>query len=95
MSVTRECHVHGRAGVAFVCSHIRDALATGTAIPTWSTYPWRKIDDYVVLRMCATCVVQQRLPVPARSIDVDQLDLEKFVTEAICEACFAARASEP
>ena len=95
MSVTTKCHVHGRAGVAVVCSHIRDALATGTAIPTWSTYPWRKIDDYVVLRMCASCVVQQRLPVPARSIDIDQLDLEKFVTAAICEACFAARASEP
>ncbi|MBA3454062.1 MAG: hypothetical protein H0T42_13290 [Deltaproteobacteria bacterium] len=95
MSVSTTCHVHGASGMAFVCSHIRDALATGTAVPAWSTYPCRKIDDYIVLRMCATCVAQQRLPVPARSIDVDQLDLQKFVTEAICEACFAARASAP
>ena len=95
MTVARECHVHGRAGVAFVCSHIRDALATNTAIPAWSTYPWRKIDEYVVLRMCAACVTQQRLPVPPRSLDVDQHDLDALGTEAICEACFAARASAP
>ena len=81
--------------MAFVCSHIRDALATGTAIPGWATYPWRKIDEYIVLRMCAACVTTHRLPVPARSLDVDQHDIDKLQTEAICEACFAARASAP
>lgn len=78
-----------------MCSHIRDALTTRTEIPTWSTYPRRMTGDYMVLRLCATCVDTGRLPVPARSVDLDDHDLEQLRTEAICEACFAARSSAP
>lgn len=90
------CHLHGDAGIARVCSHIRDAIKTHAMVPAWSSYPWSKaLHAYVVLRFCTSCVERLELPVPARTLGEHEVELEDLGTEAICEACFAAAASAP
>ncbi len=90
------CHLHGRAGIVRVCSHIREALRTGATVPAWQSYPWLKdLKTYVVLRFCSVCVAHERLPVPARTLHEHELDVDRAVTQPMCEACFAASSSEP
>lgn len=95
MEVTA-CHLHGRSGVAFVCPHIRDAIKVRTDLPPWHSYRWTKpLRDYVVFRLCASCVQQHKLPLPARTLAEHELEPRDIAAEAMCESCFAASSSEP
>lgn len=94
--MTRSCHLHGWAGLAHVCPHIRNAIETRTQIPNWLSYPLAKpLHEYVVLRLCATCAAEQALPDPARMLRDGEIDMEQLDADPMCEACFAARASSP
>lgn len=90
------CHLHGRAGLAHVCPHIRSAIETRSAVPNWLTYPLPKpLDEYVVLRLCAACADEQQLPRPPRMLREGEIDVEQLDAQPMCEACFAASASSP
>ena len=89
------CHVHGRAGVTHVCTHIRAALDAHSTLPAWSSYTLPHPPDYVVVRMCETCVAQRKLPVPGRRLIDEDLVLDQLVTTPTCDACFVELTSEP
>ncbi len=90
------CHLHGRAGLAYVCPHIRNAIETRTQIPNWLSYPFAKpLHEYVVLRLCSICAEGQRLPTPPRMLREGEVDMDQLDADPMCEACFAARASSP
>jgi hypothetical protein len=94
------CHMHGRAGLAHVCPHIRSAIQTRAVVPNWLSYPFAKpLHDYVVLRLCSTCAEEQRLPTPPRMLREGEVDIEQLLVlldaDPMCEACFAARSSSP
>lgn len=90
------CHLHGRAGLAHVCPHIRSAIETRAVIPNWLSYPLAKpLHEYVVLRVCSSCAEERDLPQPARMLRDGEIDMEQLDAEPMCEACFAARSSSP
>jgi hypothetical protein len=90
------CHVHGRAGIAHVCRHIRTAIERATSVPDWHTFQLpRTLYDYAVVRVCSTCVEQHLLPTPARMLTELELERLKPHTTPTCEACFAAGTSAP
>lgn len=67
-----------------------------TQIPNWLSYPLAKpLHEYVVLRLCSVCADEQQLPTPPRMLREGEIDMEQFAADAMCEACFAARASSP
>jgi hypothetical protein len=90
------CHLHGRAGQAHVCPHIRSAIEMRAVIPNWLSYPLPKpLHEYIVLRLCSICAEEQHLPRPPRMLRDGEIDMEQLDAEPMCEACFAARASSP
>jgi hypothetical protein len=89
------CHVHGRAGVGHVCSHIRAALDRRATLPAWTSYTLPHPPDYVVVRMCDACVALRSLPVPGRMLADDDIVLDQLGTDPYCEACFVELTSEP
>lgn len=94
--MTPLCHLHGRAGLAHVCPHIRGAIDTRSQVPNWLSYPLAKpLHEYVVLRLCAACAEEQQLPTPPRMLRDGEVDMEQIDASAMCEACFAATASSP
>ncbi|HEY4058201.1 MAG TPA: hypothetical protein VGM39_16425 [Kofleriaceae bacterium] len=96
MTDSPTCHVHGRAGLAHVCRHIRTAIERATAVPEWLTFPLpRTLYDYAVVRVCPTCAEQFSLPVPARMLTELEVERLKTFTTPTCEACFAAGTSSP
>jgi len=89
------CHVHGRAGVAHTCRHIRAALDAHSTLPTWRSYTLPHPPDHVVVRMCDACVTENNLPVPGRMLADDEVVLDQLRTDPYCDACFVELTSEP
>jgi hypothetical protein len=90
------CHVHGRAGIAHVCRHLRSSLARNISVPEWLSYPLpTTLRDYVVLRVCKPCADHRSLPIPPRLLVEGEYDLEMLGTTPVCEACFAAGSAAP
>ena len=90
------CSFHGRSGLASVCPHIAHAIRSRTQVPTWTSYPYpNPTDAYVVLRFCPACVAQRNLPVPGRTLSDDEMELDRFATDPVCDACFVELTSDP
>jgi len=84
------CPVHGRSGLANVCTHVEAALRAGAKPPAFTIVEvdFDAPDPEMVLKLsfCAACVAEHAMP-PRISADQWEEEQERFHTERVCGRC--------
>jgi hypothetical protein len=82
------CKVHGRSGIAEVCTHVRAAVLAGTKPPAFTTgeVDFGEPEMMHKMRFCAVCVAQHAMP-PRITAEQWEEERERFHVEAVCGRC--------
>src|SRR5678810_175032 len=89
------CSTHGLSPIRNVCRHLHLAMPS-RRLPRSHVYGLEivgvpEVEEWSELHFCDECVLQRRLPVPARRLTEAEQDgnfRDSLVTEPVCAHCF-------